>query len=91
LGRATPSQPSVIVQPDKSRLHTSLQCSTLGKHTVSGGQPDFTIKDDSGKNLASSTVLELSQAGGQGASTPDTERDELLISSWLLDGTAATN
>jgi len=54
-------------------------------------QPDFTTKDDSSENSASSAAPESSQAAGQGASTPDTEKDDLPISSRLSDGTAATN
>ncbi|CAL5008459.1 unnamed protein product [Urochloa decumbens] len=54
-------------------------------------QPDFTTKDDSSENSASSAAPETSQAGGQGASTPDAERDDIPVSSRLLDGTAATN
>ncbi|TVU42760.1 hypothetical protein EJB05_09181 [Eragrostis curvula] len=54
-------------------------------------QPDVTMKDDISENAASSAVPESSQAGGQGASWPDTERDELPVSSRLSDGTAATN
>jgi len=54
-------------------------------------QPDFTTKDDSSENSASSAAPESSQAAGQGASTPDTERDDLPISSRLSDGTATTN
>ncbi|CAO2199899.1 unnamed protein product [Urochloa humidicola] len=54
-------------------------------------QPDFTIKDDSSENSASSAARESSQAGGQGASTPDTERDDLPVSNRLSDGTTATN
>ncbi|XP_062196421.1 uncharacterized protein LOC133899448 [Phragmites australis] len=54
-------------------------------------QPDFTTKDDSSENSASSAAPESSQAGGQGASMPDTERDELPISSQLSDGRTATN
>ncbi|XP_062196711.1 uncharacterized protein LOC133899687 [Phragmites australis] len=54
-------------------------------------QPDFTTKDDSSENSASSVAPESSQAGGQGASMPDTERDELPISSQLSDGRTATN
>nr|CAB3482157.1 unnamed protein product [Digitaria exilis] len=38
-------------------------------------QPDFATKDDSSENSASSAAPESSQAGGQGASTSDMERD----------------
>jgi len=54
-------------------------------------QPDFTTKDDISENSASSAAPESSQAGGQGASTPDTEKDDLPISSRLSDGTTGTN
>lgn len=54
-------------------------------------QPDFTTKDDNCENSASSAALESSLAGGEGASTPDTEKDDLPISSRLSDGTTATN
>ncbi|RLM61022.1 uncharacterized protein C2845_PM14G02790 [Panicum miliaceum] len=54
-------------------------------------QPDFSTKDDSSENSASSAAPGSSQAAGQGASTPDTERDDLPISSRLSDGTTATN
>ncbi|KAJ1267288.1 hypothetical protein BS78_07G044900 [Paspalum vaginatum] len=54
-------------------------------------QPDFTTKDDSSENSASSAALESSLAGGQCASTPDTDKDEFPISSRLSDGTTATN
>lgn len=52
-------------------------------------QPNFATKDDTSENSASSSALESPQAGGQGASTPDTEKDELPISSRLSEGTAA--
>lgn len=52
-------------------------------------QPDFATKDDTSENSASSSALESPQAGGQGASTPDTEKDQLPISSRLSEGTAA--
>lgn len=54
-------------------------------------QPDFTTKDESSENVASFTAPESSQAGGQGASLPDTERDEVPISSQLSDGTFTMN
>ncbi|CAO2164397.1 unnamed protein product [Urochloa humidicola] len=54
-------------------------------------QPDFTTKDDCSGNSASSAAQESSQAGGQGASTPDTERDDLPVSNRLSDGTTTTN
>jgi hypothetical protein len=54
-------------------------------------QPDFTTKDDGSENSASSAAPDSSQAGGQGASTPDTEKDEIPISSRLSDGTTAMN
>ncbi|TKW08952.1 hypothetical protein SEVIR_6G058600v4 [Setaria viridis] len=54
-------------------------------------QPDFTTKDDSSENSATSAAPESSQADGQGASMPDTERDEVPISSRLSDGTSTTN
>ncbi|CAO2186969.1 unnamed protein product [Urochloa humidicola] len=54
-------------------------------------QPDFTTKDECSGNSASSAAPESSHAGGQGASTPDTERDDLPVSNRLSDGTTATN
>lgn len=54
-------------------------------------QPDFTTKGDGSENSASSAAPESSQAGGQGASTPDTDKDEIPISSRLSDGTTGTN
>lgn len=57
--------------------------------TLRWSQPDFTTKDDSSEKSASSAAPESSQAGGQGASTPsDAERDELPVSSRLLENTA---
>jgi hypothetical protein len=49
-------------------------------------QPEFAAKDDSIKNSASSAAPESSShAGGQGTSSPDTERGELPLSSQLSD------
>ncbi|KAK3121037.1 hypothetical protein QOZ80_8BG0645120 [Eleusine coracana subsp. coracana] len=54
-------------------------------------QPGSVMKDDSSENSASSAAPESSQAGGQGASSPDTEKDELPVSSQLSDVTTAVN
>ncbi|GJN12430.1 hypothetical protein PR202_ga30708 [Eleusine coracana subsp. coracana] len=54
-------------------------------------QPGFGTKDDSSENSASSAAPESSQVGGQGASSPDTEKDELPVSSQLSDVTTAVS
>ncbi|EEC82902.1 hypothetical protein OsI_27811 [Oryza sativa Indica Group] len=59
--------------------------------TLRWPQPDFGTKDDTTEESESSAAPESSQAGGHGASTPsDTEKDDLPVSSQLLDNNTAT-
>ena len=71
-----------------SRNYLSSMFNTAKQKASSLGwpQPDFTTKDDGSEKSVSSGAPESSQAGGHGASTPsDAERDELPVSSRLLE------
>ncbi|XP_006659115.2 uncharacterized protein LOC102711087 [Oryza brachyantha] len=59
--------------------------------TLRWSQPDFTMKDDISEESVSSAAPGSSQVGGHGASTPsDAGKDDLPVSSQLLDNNTAT-